>query len=108
MAACVFREAEPQINADERGYKPVTYFGAAHRKVRKDRKAQPRCGTRMTRIARIFTDPSVSAFISVHLRFFKNVIFQTGLTGSTGYVFNHVHSVILSNLKCQGGGWKYE
>lgn len=36
-----------------------------------------------------------------HLRFFKNVIFQTGFTGLTGYVFNPVHHVILSNLKCQ-------
>ena len=44
---------------------------------------------------------SVSALIRVHPRFFKNVIFQTGLTGSTGYVFNPVHPVILSNLKCQ-------
>jgi hypothetical protein len=41
---------------------------------------------------------SVSAFIRIHLRFFKNVIYQTGLTGSTGYVFNPVHPVILSNL----------
>jgi len=44
---------------------------------------------------------SVSALIRVNPRFFKNVIFQRGLTGSTGYVFNHVHPVILSNLKCQ-------
>jgi hypothetical protein len=44
---------------------------------------------------------SVSAFICVHLRFFIDVIFQTGLTGSTGYVFNPVHPVILSDLKCQ-------
>jgi hypothetical protein len=33
--------------------------------------------------------------------FFKSVIFQTGLTGLTGCVFNPVHPVILSNLKCQ-------
>jgi len=126
-----------------------------HRKVRKDRKAQPQYGTRMTRMGRIFTDPrksassaqsafhhvcsslknaasgaSVSAFITpkpcgfstprtrmpagirghalqrrdsgrYHPRFFKNVFFQTGLTGSTGYVFNTVHPVILSNLMCQ-------
>jgi hypothetical protein len=44
---------------------------------------------------------SISAFIRVSLRFFKNVIFQTGFTGSTGYVFNPVHLVALSNLKCQ-------
>ncbi|KAB2941876.1 MAG: hypothetical protein MPEBLZ_02169 [Candidatus Methanoperedens nitroreducens] len=44
---------------------------------------------------------SVSALIGVHLRFFIDVIFQTGLTGSTGYVFNPVHPVILSNLKRQ-------
>ncbi len=43
----------------------------------------------------------VSAFIRVHLRFFKNVIFQTGLTGSTGYVFNPAYPIILSNLKCR-------
>ena len=29
---------------------PVMYFGAFHRKVRKERKAQPQFGTRMTRI----------------------------------------------------------
>ena len=141
MTACGFREAEPQINADERRYEPVTELGAAHRKVRKYRKAQPQCGTRMTRIGRIYTDPCasastvapvdvahtygsrhtwrsafhhvcsslknpasdtrVSAFIRVHPRFYKNVIFQTGLTGLTGYVFNPVHPVILSNLKYQ-------
>jgi len=100
-----------------------------HRKRLKERKAQSQFRTRMTRIARIFTDTSyprvsvssaqsafhdvcsslkkaascasVSAFIRVHLRFFKNVIFQTGLTGSTGYVFNPVHPVIVSNFKCQ-------
>ena len=62
-------------NADERRYKPVmnfisifngkffskTYLGAAHRKVRKERKAQPQFRTRMTRIARIFTDMCASA-----------------------------------------------
>jgi len=96
------------------------HFGTVHRK---ERKAQPQCGTRMTRIGRIFTDPcasvkyvlhhicsslknlasgaSASAFICVYLRFFKNMIFQTGLTGSTGYFFYHVHPVILSNLKFQ-------
>ncbi|MBU4186175.1 MAG: hypothetical protein KKC23_08270 [Proteobacteria bacterium] len=82
---------------------PHPHFGAAHRKVRKDRKAQPQCGTQMTRIGQISTDPrvsafhhvcsslkntasgkSASAFIRVHLRFFKNVIFQTGSTGLTG------------------------
>jgi len=93
------------------------HFRTAHHK---EHKAQPQCRTRMTRIGQIFTDPcksastaqsafhhvcpslknpasgtSVSAFIRVHLRFFKNVIFQIGLTG---YVFN---PVILSNLKCQ-------
>ncbi len=98
-----------------------------HRKVRKDRKAQPQCGTRMTMIGRIFTDTAnprafaqsvfhhvcsslknpasgVSALIRVHLRFLNEMIFQTGLTGLTGltgYVFNPVHPVILSNLKCQ-------
>ncbi len=182
---------EPQINADERRYKPITDLCAAHRKVRKERKAQPQFRTRMTRIARIFADTAnprasassassaqsvfhhvcsflknpaygVSAFITPkpcgfsrpkpngsrlpnntyalaghtwtrppeaqlwvpstprtripagicghalqrrisgrhHQRFFKNMIFQTGLTG---YVFNLVHPVILSNSKFQGG-----
>lgn len=116
---------------DFSSYAPLTAmdFGAAHRKVRKERKAQPQFRTRMTRIGRIFTDTSnprvsassaqsafhhvcpslekpasgasVSAFIRVHPRFFKTVILQTGLTGSTGYVFNPVHPVILSNLMCQ-------
>lgn len=43
----------------------------------------------------------VSAFISVHLRFYKMLIFQTGFTGFTGCGFNPVHPVILSNLKRQ-------
>ncbi len=163
---------------------PASGFGPAHRKGRKERKAQLQCGTRMTRIGRIYTDPcasvssvqsvfhhvcssqknpasGISAFITPkpcgfsdrnlrfstpyprmprrayvsapsrgaalgcstprirmpagirghalqrrdyrrsHLRFFKNVIFQTGLTGLTGYLFNPVHPAILSNLKCQ-------
>jgi hypothetical protein len=139
MAACGFGEKEPQINADERRSSPVTGFldnpsyashpatdfGVAHRKVRKERKAQSQCGTRMTRIGRIFTDPcasassvqsvfhhvcfslkntasgaSVSAFIRVHPRFLKNVIFRTVFTGCG---FNPVHPVILSNSKFQGG-----
>jgi hypothetical protein len=41
------------------------HFGTAHRKVRKERKAQPQFRTRMTRIARIFTD----------MRFFYDVNF---------------------------------
>ncbi|GFO96487.1 hypothetical protein ig2599ANME_0676 [groundwater metagenome] len=61
MTVCGFREAEPQINADERRYKPATDFCAAHRKVRKDRKVQPQCGTQMPQIQQIFTDPRVSA-----------------------------------------------
>ncbi len=143
MDACGFRRKEPQIKSDERRWSsvtgfldassyaplPATDFGAAHRKGRKERKAQPQCGTRMTRIQRIFTDnfnpcasvssvksvfhhvcsslknpasgAKVSAFIRVHPRFLIWVIFQTGLTGLTGYVFNPVYPVILSNLKCQ-------
>jgi hypothetical protein len=100
---------------------PHPHFGTAHRK---ERKAQSQCRTRMTQIGKIFTDlcksvssaqsafhhvcssmkkpaSGVSAFIRVHLRFFEKVIFQTGLTGLTGYVFNPVHPVIMSNLKCQ-------
>jgi hypothetical protein len=46
-------------------------------------------------------DKKVSAFIRVHTRFLNDVIFQTGLTGFTGYVFNPVYPVILSNSKCQ-------
>lgn len=51
MVACGFLDKEPQTNADERRYKPVTDFigffngklspvtdfGTAHRKVRKER-----------------------------------------------------------------------
>jgi len=55
MAACEFGEKEPQINADERRFNPVTYISVVHRK---GRKAQPQCGTR---IGRIFTDPCASA-----------------------------------------------
>lgn len=80
----------------------------------------------MTRIGRIYTDPYASvssaqsvsyhvcsslknpasdtkesAFISLNPRFFYDVIFQTGLTGLTGYVFNPVYPVIMSNLN----GW---
>jgi hypothetical protein len=61
----------------------VTDFGATHRKVRKERKAQPQFRTRMTRIGRISTD-------TANLR-----------TGSTEYAFNPVHPVILSNFN----GW---
>ncbi len=98
-------------------------FGAAHRKGRKERKAQPQCGTWITRIQRIFTDTcqsvpymksvfyrsfsrmkstdrKVSVFISVRPRFSNGVIFQMGLTGLIGCGFNPVHPVILSNLKC--------
>ncbi len=92
----------------------------------KNRITMMRYGTRMTQIGRIFADPcasapsaqsvfhhvcsslknpasgtKVSAFIRVHPRFFKNVIFQTGLTGLTGYAFNPVYPVIMSNLN----GW---
>ncbi len=108
-----YREAEPQIKA------PIVtpLEGAIHRKVRKDRKAQPQFVTRITRIGWIYTDPrasaqsafhhvcsslknpasgaSISAFIRVHPWFFYDVVFQTGLTGC---VFN---PVILSNLKCR-------
>ncbi|MCZ7355753.1 MAG: hypothetical protein O8C66_02280 [Candidatus Methanoperedens sp.] len=42
-------------------------FGAAHRKGRKERKAQPQCGTRMTLIGRISTDPRVSTSTAVFL-----------------------------------------
>jgi hypothetical protein len=47
---------------DFSSYAPLTAtdFGAAHRKVRKDHKAQPQFRTRMTRIARIFTDNILS------------------------------------------------
>jgi hypothetical protein len=55
MAACGFREKEPQINADERRYKPITEFiglfvhqlfsvtefdKTIHRKGRKERKVK--------------------------------------------------------------------
>ena len=45
---------------------PRRHFGIAHRKVHKVRKAQPQFRTRMTRIARIFTD----------MRFIYDVNFQ--------------------------------
>jgi len=134
-----YRETEPQINADERGFVdlnlqllPTVYSTtkspqSAQRtqsaelfatfELRSGKRPKTRRRTRMTRIQRIFTDlhvsassaqsafhhvcsslkkpaSGVSALICVNLRFFKNVIFQTGLTGSTGYVFNPVHPVI--------------
>ena len=69
MVACGFLDKEPQINADERRYNPVTDFisffvdiffcvtdfGAT---LCKKRKAQPQC---RTRIQRIFIDPCASA-----------------------------------------------
>ncbi len=79
-------DIEPQINADERRYNPVTVF--AHKNPVTDfdeithSKEKPRCRTRMTRIGRIFTDTNpcasvssvqsvfyrdASAFIHVHL-----------------------------------------
>jgi hypothetical protein len=104
-------------NADEHRYFPVTELGATHRKRRKERKAQPPCRTRITRIQRIFTNPcqsaksafyrscsymkstdrKVSRTIRVHLRFFNWGIFQTGLTGCVSKTNNN--SFILSNLK---------
>jgi hypothetical protein len=61
-------EMEPQMNADER-----RLITSAHRKGRKDSKAQPhylhifidkhpRYRTRMTRIGRIFTDNLISGY----------------------------------------------
>ena len=114
MAAWGFKENESQINADERRSSPVTGFldnsgyashtatdfGVAHCKVSKERKVQPQsvfyhvCSS----LNNLASATTASAFIRVHLRFFKNVILQTGFTGLTEYVFN---SVILSNLKCQ-------
>ena len=106
MAACEFGEKEQQINADERRFNPATYIIAVHRKGRKERKAQPQCGTRMTRIGRIFTDPcvsvhsvqsvfyhvcfslkkpapetEVSSFIRVHARFLKIAPAMQGANG---------------------------
>ena len=106
MAAWGFREKEPQINADERRFNPATYISAVHRK---ERKAQPQCGTRMTRIERIFTDTAnpcasassaqsvfhyvcfflkkpapeteVSSFIRVHTRFLKIAPAMQGANG---------------------------
>jgi len=88
MVACGFREAIPDFISffNDRLFS-LTDLGASHRKVRKvrkERKAQSQFRTRMTRIARIFTDTSYprvsasyaqsvfhripSAFICVHLR----------------------------------------
>ena len=64
MAVCGFLDKEPQINADERRYNPVTdfisffvdsFFYVTDFSVTlcKEHKAQPQCGTR---IGRIFTD----------------------------------------------------
>jgi len=97
MTVCGFLDKEPQMNADERGYNPVTYISAVHRK------AQPHCGTR---IGRIFTDTvnpcasassvfhhvcfslkkpapetEVSAFIRVHVRFLKIAPTMQGTNG---------------------------
>ena len=47
-------------------FSPHPHFSTTHRKVRKERKAQPQFRTRMTRIARIFTD----------MRFLYDVNFQ--------------------------------
>ena len=117
MAAWEFRENEPQINADERRFYSVTDlisffvdslffvtdFGAI---LCKERKAQPQCRTRITRIGRIFTDScvsvssvqsvfyhvcfslkkqatetEVSAFICVHPRFLKIAPAMQGTNG---------------------------
>ncbi|MDO9097251.1 MAG: DUF1016 N-terminal domain-containing protein, partial [Candidatus Methanoperedens sp.] len=80
---------------ENQSYEKTPLNQTTHRKVRKERKAQPQCGTRMTRIGRIYTDTanprlsaqsafhhvcsslknaasgaSVSEFIRVHPRFF--------------------------------------
>ena len=82
---------------------PHLHFGTVHRKVRKERKAQPHC---RTRIGRFFTDPcasassaqsvfhhvcsylknpasetEVSAFICVHPRFLKSAPAVQGVNG---------------------------
>jgi hypothetical protein len=111
MAACEFGGNKPQMNADERRWSPVmglldafsyaqfpaTDFGATHRKGRKERKVQPQSVFYhvYSSLKNLASAATVSAFIRVHLRFFKkNVIIQTGFIG---YVFN---PVILSNLNC--------
>ncbi len=68
---------EPQMNADERRYNPVTAFAHKNSVTEFSKtpscKEKPRCGTRMTRIGRIFTDTinpcvSVSFVLSVFYR----------------------------------------
>ncbi len=107
----------------ERKEKQQKYLCPLCHSMKKHRLSELR--TRMTRIGRIFTDTinpcasassvqsvfhhsfsgmkptckKVSAFICVHLRFLKKVIFRTGLTEFTGYVFNPVYPVILSNSR---------
>jgi|LGVC01.1.fsa_nt_gb hypothetical protein len=95
MTICGFLNKEPQINADERGYNPITDFGAAHRK---ERKAQPQCGTRMTRIQRILTDPCQSA-PSVKSVFYRSCSRMKSI-GSKVSAFICVHPRLI-NLKGQ-------
>lgn len=98
-----YREAEPQINVDERGYKPAKDLGAAHRKVRKvrkDRKAQPQYGTRMTRIFTDIANPRASASSAQSAFHHVCSSLKNRASGASVSAFNPVHPVILSKRKC--------
>jgi len=110
MAEGRFGEKEPQINADERRFifipgfigffvKRFFFVTEFNRTIhRKERKAQPQCGTRMTRIQRIFTDPCQSA-PSVKSVFYRSCSRMKSI-GSKVSAFICVHPRLI-NLKGQ-------
>jgi hypothetical protein len=113
MAEGGYGDKEPQINADERRFIFIPRFigffikwfffvtefnRIIHRKGRKERKAQPQCGTRMTRIQRIFTDLCQSA-TSVKSVFYRSCSRMKSI-GSKVSAFICVHPWLI-NLKGQ-------
>ncbi len=91
-AQSVFYHKKPQINADER--RPIAII---HRKEREERKAEEQKSLRPLRSLRLIEFHGIPTAQGTK----EKIVFQTGLTGSTGCVllFNPVHPVILSRMK---------
>jgi hypothetical protein len=80
-----YKNDKPQMNADER-----RLIAIIHRKGREERKAEGQKSLRLLQLIEYHGFPTARGNN-------ENVIFQTGLTGSTGCVisFNQVHPVIM-------------
>ncbi|GFO96488.1 hypothetical protein ig2599ANME_0677 [groundwater metagenome] len=91
------------ITAKKRKPRLVEVYSHLYFLQRDNAKRKPYTGNRLVRFDEKgeVERPLLYSTIRVHLRFFESLIFQTGFTGSTGYVINPVHPVILSNSKSQ-------